>query len=524
MRSEFHDMLTLPVLRYPNKISFRSCVSRENETVIADVKGPGVVRMLWLVTGMGAEGRPARCVWTKDSLMMVLRVYFDNELTPSIESPLGALFGVYHDLQDAWGGPANSYGADNTLFKISENGALTLTIPMPFQRNLRVTLQNEVPEDVKMRIWAQVSYDMFDPRCPFTETLRLKALYRMEDRAVEYKPRHEPYMYKRSYLVGHGRGSGYLLGMTLGLTLNDTNDSWFHNGGEMIILDQTTNPRVLKGTGGEDFFGTSCWFHGHHNFPDWGFLYGNGETQFSAYRFFVTDLTLPFNSEFYFTYGGNRDFMQSLLYFYQRSGSAMLPVQRALPTVYSRLRLAPSDPSLHIPAPTGAFAYWNISKAQPIGEQHSADHASHVDEWFFLRPSFGFLSIGEYFFVYYSNEGYPVNRFVWARAFYDNRGQETNALAVITHDDPFKLYVNRHSVYQEHSPLSGFHTFEVPVRLLRGRNVFFARVTNMENTNARAFVFGLNLRFPKVANSTAAGQHYVQQEGAYVPSEAFVCG
>lgn len=513
-------MLTLPVDGYPNKIAFRSCVSRTNETVIADIEGPGVVRVFWLVTGMGSQGRPQRCVWTKDALMMVLRVYFDHEAIPSIEAPLGALFGIYHDLRDNWGNTASGYGADTSLFKISENGALSLTVPMPFL-HVRFTIMNEVPYEVKMRIWAQVSYDMFDKRCPFPETLRLKALYRMEDRVNEQIPRKLPHQYKRSYLVGHGQGSGYLLGFTLGTTINDTADHWFHNGAEMIVLDHTTNPRVLKGTGGEDFFGTSCWFEKHHNFPDWGFLYGDNFHYFAAYRFFLTDMKMPFRSEFQFSYGANRNFMQSVMYWYQRSPA--LAVQKALPPLATRLKEVVGDaPSLHIPAPTGAIAYWNISDTYDTNHRRHMQPGEHIqaDELLFMRPTFGFLSLGEYFFTYHTNEGYPMNAFVFARAFYDHHRSD-EVTAIITHDDPFKLFINTHLVYSEDASLAGFHTFEIPIKLQQGRNIFIAKVMNFENTNTRAWVFGLNLRFsssPSSGSSLGTG-HYLQQRGEFVVTE-----
>lgn len=156
VQKEFYNMLTLPTVGAPNKISFRSCISRTNETVLADIEGPGCVKQFWLVTGMGNEGRPARCVFTKDSLMMVLRVYYDDETKPSIEAPLGAFFGIYHDRGDQWGNTAEGYGADNALFKISENGAYTWMAPMPFAKRIRITLINENQEDVKMRVWSQV--------------------------------------------------------------------------------------------------------------------------------------------------------------------------------------------------------------------------------------------------------------------------------------------------------------------------------------------------------------------------------
>eukprot|EP00981_Chlorochromonas_danica_P006502 scaffold1403_cov180-Ochromonas_danica.AAC.29 len=142
---EFHNLITLPEVAVPNKISFRSCVSRKRETVVASIEGPGT----------GNKDRPERCVRTQDAMMMILRIYYDDSSTPSVEAPLGAFFGIYHNREDSWGNTKSGYGADNSLFKISENGAFTLIAPLPFEKRIKITLVNEDPQNVSMRAWAQ---------------------------------------------------------------------------------------------------------------------------------------------------------------------------------------------------------------------------------------------------------------------------------------------------------------------------------------------------------------------------------
>ncbi len=150
--SSYHNMLTLPARFTPQLLSYRSCVAHTEETVIADIVGAGTIRKFWIVTGMGNDGRPDHCTFTGNSLKMWVRVYFDNETVPRIETPLGAMFGYHHDIGENWGDP---YGADNLLFKVTENGAFTLVAPMPFATRCKVTVQDEDPSR-KMRIWAQV--------------------------------------------------------------------------------------------------------------------------------------------------------------------------------------------------------------------------------------------------------------------------------------------------------------------------------------------------------------------------------
>ncbi|KAL6070061.1 hypothetical protein QOT17_007119 [Balamuthia mandrillaris] len=507
---DFHNMLLLPGEFVSNKISFRSCVSHDSETVVADIHGPGCIRLLWMVTGMGnRKARPKACVYTRDALMMVLRVYFDGSTTPSIEAPLGSLFGIHHENEDRWGNLDDGYGADNILFKVSQNGALSLLAPMPFANGCRITLQDENPDmSVKMRMWVQVSYYQYPtvtPTNPMPETLRLRALYRRQDRAHDYRHAYK-HNFKRSYHVGHAIGSGYVLGFTMGLSRKDEGDHWFHNGGELIILDHTTNPRVIKGTGGEDFFGTSCQFSKHHNFPDWGFMYGNNSVQFSAYRFFVSDFQIRFRSEFSFEYGANKDVVETVLFWYQDQTEHSplseddVSVEK-LPPVWQRLEPVNNSippPSLVKKPPTGAVSIWRFTSPFSLEQWIKIRNVSSatlpsqegLKYELEIEPTFGFVSIGEHFFTYTTNEGYPVNIVVYGQAILES-AQNKEVTFVITHDDPFELFLNGQLIHRQLESTFAFQSYSISVSLKQGANTLHCTSSNTENVNTRAWVFGL---------------------------------
>lgn len=517
----YHGMLRLPKHSVTHKISFRSCINHQNETAIADISGPGAVTQFWLVTGIGQRRqRPKFCVYTSDALTLVVRVYVDGEATPRIEAPLGPMFGIHHDVGDNWGN-SNPYGADNNVYKISENGAFTLIAPMPFSKGCRITIQDESPDlTLRMRIWAQTNYAAYDPRCPMPETLRLHAAYRIQDRQVEYPvTNEEPAKYKRSYVVGHGVGRGYLLGATFGFNPQDTLDWWFHNSGELIIMDHQTNPRVYKGTGGEDTFLSSCWFHEHHNFPDWGYQSGDNKNQFSAYRWFVGDMQMPFNSSFQFQYGLNRDFVASVMYWYQ-SGPAV-PMNKHTP-LDQRTRKAPVDPTLRIDPPTGQIQHWNFTPIHKLvhWEHSHLEVPVHFDELVGIKPVLGMISVGEYFFRYgVGNEGYPTDVFLWGRAYYQS-AVEQEVRIMVTHDDPVELFLNDDLIYSNHKSLPGHHSFDVYTTLDAGRNTFIVKMANNENNNARAFVLGVNLFFGKEAANK--DRFYLQPFGGVIDTD-FAC-
>ena len=56
------------------------------ETVLlADINGPGIINQLWITSDL------------KLYRALVLRIYWDNELEPSVEVPLGDFFAMGHD-------------------------------------------------------------------------------------------------------------------------------------------------------------------------------------------------------------------------------------------------------------------------------------------------------------------------------------------------------------------------------------------------------------------------------------------
>eukprot|EP01031_Cornospumella_fuschlensis_P030769 gene30769-37176_t len=518
--TDFHNMLTLPKNFVANKISFRAVIPHFTEFVVADVKGPGCIRQLWMVTGIGDRlARPQFCTFSADSLSMIVRIYFDDEPVPSVEVPLGPMFGIFHDIGDNWRA-SRQFGADTALFKMSENGAYTFITPMPFSKSVRITIQDENPDLTGfMRIWLQANYYAYDPRCPFPEPLRLHIAYRMQDRPSDYT--NSSVRYKRSYHIGYAQGRGYLLGTALGLQVRDTNDLWFHNAGEMVIADHTTNPRVFKGTGGEDFFCSSCWFNFHHTYPDWGYLYGSNSNNFSAYRFFVSDFQLPFKSEISLSYGVNIDHVQSVMYWYQTKPSLQISKQYPLEARTMSQPMADAFQQYALPAPTGHIPYWNITSCRHVQHwpQSSMDNPHHkqlsFSEETFIRPIFGFVSVGEYFFPYgMGNDGYPVNCFIWLRGVYKSPKKQPVRI-MITHDDPFDIYLNGDLLYSKDTQMPGYHSFNIYTTLDAGRNEFQVKAANLDNTNARAFVIGVNLFF----NEARKKHFYLQQRGGFANAD-----
>ena len=92
--------------------------------VLMDERGPGEITHFW--TTMWAEGPALKA--------LVLRMYWDEETTPSVESPLGDFFGL---------GLGDYVIYESAPLNVAPNRALNSFFPMPFQKHARITVTNE---------------------------------------------------------------------------------------------------------------------------------------------------------------------------------------------------------------------------------------------------------------------------------------------------------------------------------------------------------------------------------------------
>jgi hypothetical protein len=97
--------------------------------VLMDERGPGEITHFW--TTMWAEGPALKA--------LVLRMYWDEETTPSVESPLGDFFGL---------GLGDYVIYESAPLNVAPNRALNSFFPMPFQKHARITLTNEGSKEV----------------------------------------------------------------------------------------------------------------------------------------------------------------------------------------------------------------------------------------------------------------------------------------------------------------------------------------------------------------------------------------
>ena len=297
---------------------------------VLDESGPGVITHVWFTISSSEELHLKK---------LVLRIYWDGESTPSVETPIGDFFGLglgeYHLYQSV----PLSVGADN---------ALNSYFVMPFRKHARMTVTNEGTKRTDA-FYFNIDFRACTQALP-ASTLYFHAQYRQAAPASgwtsDWKHNGDPNVNERpnpagadNYVWMHATGHGQYAGVTMSILQNQ--DDWWGEGDDMFFVDGETRPSI-NGTGAEDYF-LGAWGFGTHAFS-YG-LYGapvkGGETagsKTSVYRFHL-DSPITFTRSLTATiehgHANHRsDNFYSVAYWYQTEPHEIFP---SLPKVADRL-------------------------------------------------------------------------------------------------------------------------------------------------------------------------------------------
>jgi len=258
---------------------------------IADLKGPGAVSHLWFTIA----SKDPQCLKN-----IVLRLYWDGEENPSIESPIGDFFGL---------GNNRIYQYASLPIQIGTECGLNCFWRMPFATSAKITVTNDGPVPCTA-FYYYVDYQKLDtpPRTP----LRFHAQYRQAF----------PCQGRDNYVFLDAAGQGHYVGVNL--SVHNRASAWWGEGDDMIYIDGDEKPS-LHGTGSEDYF-CGAWAYGK---PFSNLYFGapliDGQHQRNAvwnvYRYHLED-PIPFTKSIRVTmehgHANNRaDDWSSVAYWYQ---------------------------------------------------------------------------------------------------------------------------------------------------------------------------------------------------------------
>ncbi len=198
------------------KVSPSVTIKSKTTFTVAEINGAGSIQHIWMTpTG----------VWRNS----ILRFYWDDETTPSVEVPVGDFFGM------GWG----QYSPLQSLAVcVNPGSAFNCYWPMPFRKKCRITMENMDERD--MVLYYQVDYIL-------TDVPSDAAYFHAQFRRVN------PLQYKSNYTLVDGiKGRGQYVGTYLAMGVH--NNGWWGEGEIKFFMDGDTEYPTICGTGTEDYF------------------------------------------------------------------------------------------------------------------------------------------------------------------------------------------------------------------------------------------------------------------------------
>ncbi|MCZ7547148.1 MAG: DUF2961 domain-containing protein [Anaerolineae bacterium] len=194
------------------------------EVTLADIEGPGVIQHIWITVHWDAL---RSCI---------LRMWWDDEETPSVEVPLGDFFAVTH---------GKRHDVNSLPVSVNPDGGMNCYWPMPFRKRARISITNEFFKPIG-GFFYQITYALDDVP---ENAAYLHAQWRRSTTQRDY-PEH--------VLLDGVRGKGHYVGTVL--SWSQFSDGWWGEGEIKFYMDGDEADPTICGTGTEDYFGGAWGF------------------------------------------------------------------------------------------------------------------------------------------------------------------------------------------------------------------------------------------------------------------------
>src|SRR2546426_5718486 len=178
---------------------YRRVAPGETLTLL-DEPGPGVVSHIWITIASGERYHLKK---------LVLRMYWDGEQTPSVETPVGDFFGL---------GLGDYYLYQSIPLAVGSDKALNCFFPMPFKRHARITATNEGLERVNA-FYFNIDYRAYAKPLP-ADSLYFHAQYRQAAPAQAVKGNGLNVNGEGNYVWMEATGRGHFVGVTMSVIEN----------------------------------------------------------------------------------------------------------------------------------------------------------------------------------------------------------------------------------------------------------------------------------------------------------------
>jgi hypothetical protein len=226
-------------------------------TTLAEIDGPGVIQHIWIT------------VDTKAYRDCILRFYWDNESSPSVEVPLGDFFATAHDAR---------YKINSMMLAVNPSGGFNSYWPMPFRKKARITVENQRPEAIG-GFFYQITYALE----PVAEGAGYFHAQWRRSLTTREHPEHT--------LLDGVEGQGQYVGTFL--AWEQLSNGWWGEGEIKFYLDGDKKQPTINGTGTEDYFGGAWGFGDTFTSLFSGYPYASQKAgdipKHSLYRWHVLD-------------------------------------------------------------------------------------------------------------------------------------------------------------------------------------------------------------------------------------------
>lgn len=249
---------------------------------VAAIPGAGIIKHIWFTFNHEDP------FFRRNT---VIRMYWDGETNPSVEAPVGDLFG------QGWGESYNFISLP--LAAAPKNGrGLNSYFPMPFGDGARITLENQSDKPIKA-LYFYVDYELHDTipasagrfHAWWNRELTESAPAEGETEWSVISPQANHPSTENNYIMADIEGHGHFVGINY--YVDSPGPMWYGEGDDMWLIDGEPWPGSLHGTGTEDFFNSSWAPNELYAHPYFGYARVPNKLGFMGrthcYRFFLED-------------------------------------------------------------------------------------------------------------------------------------------------------------------------------------------------------------------------------------------
>lgn len=187
---------------------------------LGDAKGPGVISHIWMTLGGAVDYRS-----------VILRVYWDDEVTPSVEVPAGDFFA------SGWGRGAEPV-INSAVVAVNPGSGFNSFWQMPFRKRARFTMENRSKSP--LTIYYAIDYAL-------TAVPAAAGYFHAQFRMGGADPKTGDFTLLDG-VQGHGQYVGtYLRHQAL-------SPGWWGEGEAKFYIDEDKDFPTIAGTGEEDYF------------------------------------------------------------------------------------------------------------------------------------------------------------------------------------------------------------------------------------------------------------------------------